>query len=148
MSPTASKSLRAALLLAASSLAGQSMASELIYYPRNPSFGGNPAYGHVLLNSALATKKHKDPDLDLPIDGFREKTPLEQFNETLERQVINRLTTAATAKIIGPNGNLIPGNLETENFIINIADMGNGFLNVTTTDKLTGATTSFIVSSQ
>ena len=146
MTPFRPNSLRAAVLIATASLAGQALASELIYYPRNPSFGGNPAYGHVLLNSALATKTHKDPDLGL--DGFEEQTPLEQFNEALERQVINRLTTAATSKIIGPNGNLIPGNLETDNFIINIADIGNGMLNVTTTDKLTGATTVFMVNSQ
>ncbi len=139
--------LRAAMMLGALSLAGQATASELIYYPRNPSFGGNPAYGHVLLNSALATKTHTDPGLD-DDRGLEEKTPLEQFNETLERQVINRLTTAATSRIMGPNGNLIPGNLETDNFIINVADIGNGMLNVTTTDKLTGASTQFIVSSQ
>lgn len=147
MSPHRHNRLRAAVLLAAGAISGQALASELIYYPRNPSFGGNPAYGHVLLNSALATKTHTDPGLD-SFMGLEEKTPLEQFNETLERQVVNRLTTAATSKIIGPNGNLIPGNLETDNFIINIADMGNGMLNVTTTDKLTGATTAFMVSSQ
>jgi len=147
MSPICSGSLRTVVLIAATSLTGQALATELIYYPRNPSFGGNPAYGHVLLNSALATKTHTDPGLD-DQSAIEEKTPLEQFNETLERQVVNRLTTAATSKIIGPNGNLIPGNLETDNFIIQIADMGNGMLNVTTTDKLTGASTAFMVSSQ
>ena len=147
MTLSRSRSLRAAVLITVGSLTGQAAATELIYYPKNPSFGGNPAYGHVLLNSALATKTHTDPGLDLD-SGIEQKTPLEQFNETLERQVVNRLTTAATSKIIGPNGNLIPGNLETDNFVINIADMGNGMLNVTTTDKLTGATTAFMVSSQ
>lgn len=147
MSPHRSTGLRFTLLVGAASLAGQSLASELIYYPRNPSFGGNPAYGHVLLNSAIATKTHNDPGLD-DARLLEEKTPLEQFNETLERQVVNRLTSAATSKIIGPNGNLIPGSLETDNFTILIADLGNGMLNVTTTDKLTGASTHFIVSSQ
>ena len=147
MSPHRSTCLRMTLLLGAVSLAGQSLASELIYYPRNPSFGGNPAYGHVLLNSAQATKTHKDPGLD-DKNMLEEKTPLEQFNETLERQVVNRLTSAATSKIIGPSGNLIPGSLETDNFTIVIADVGGGMLNVTTTDKLTGASTHFIVSSQ
>ena len=147
MSLFRSRGLRAALLLTAGSLASQAVATELIYYPRNPSFGGNPAYGHVLLNSALATKTHEAPTED-DFRGFEEKSPLEQFNEALERQVVNRLTTAASAKIIGPNGNLIPGNLETDNFIINIADLGNGMLNVSTTDKLTGNTTTFMVSAQ
>lgn len=127
MLPRRSTCLRITLLVGAASLAGHSLASELIYYPRNPSFGGNPAYGHVLLNSALATKTHTDPGLD-DAGLLEEKSPLEQFNETLERQVVNRLTTAASSKIIGPNGNLIPGSLETDNFTILIADMGNGML--------------------
>lgn len=147
MSAPRTHRLRAALLLTAASLTGQAVATELIYYPRNPSFGGNPAYGPVLLNSAIATKTHKDPGLD-DRSGIEDLSPLERFNEALERQVINRLTTAATSKIMGPDGSLIPGTLETENFIINIADIGGGLLNVTTTDKLTGAVTSFIVSSQ
>jgi curli production assembly/transport component CsgF len=80
--------------------------------------------------------------------AIEQKTPLEQFNETLERQVINRLTMAATSKIMGPNGQPIPGTLETDNFIISIADLGGGMLSVTTTDKLTGTSTNFIVSGQ
>ena len=147
MSPFRPQRLRTALFITTVALAGPAMATELIYYPRNPSFGGNPAYGTVLLNSALATKTHKAPGSD-ERGGIEDRTPLEQFNDTLERQVVNRLTTAATSRIIGPNGNLIPGNLETDNFIIHIADLGNGMLNVTTTVKLTGASTAFMVSNQ
>ncbi len=46
----------AGLLLAT----GLGQASELVYSPTNPSFGGNPMYGSYLLGSAQATSKHED----------------------------------------------------------------------------------------
>ena len=41
------------------------------------------------------------------------------------------------------SGNLQPGTVETSTFLINIVDQGNGTLLITTTDKSTGASTSF-----
>lgn len=121
-------------------------ASELIYYPLNPSFGGNPLNGQVLLNSALATNKHTDPNIDEDRYGFEEKTPIEQFNETLERSLISRLAASASSKIVDINGNFIPGTVETQNFTITVADQGSNMLSISTTDRLTGATTVFEVS--
>ncbi|NYT51423.1 curli assembly protein CsgF [Parapusillimonas granuli] len=138
--------LRRALMTAALALAGsQACATPLVYYPLNPSFGGNPLNGPVLLNSALATNKHTNPDLDEARDALENKTPLEVFNETLERSIISRLATAASSKIIGPDGQFVPGTLETDNFTITVADLGNGFLSITTTDKMTGGLTTFQV---
>ena len=137
--------LRCAVLAAACALASPAGATELVYYPFNPSFGGNPLNGTVLLNSALATNRHTDPDLDNANRGIEEKSPLQQFNETLERSIISRLATAASSKIVNADGQFIPGNLETDSFMINIVDLGNGFLSITTTDKLTGGVTTFQV---
>ncbi len=131
------------------SSASVSVASELVYVPTNPSFGGNPHYGNYLLSSAQATSKHKeDMDFKLPggASGTGKKSALEQFNETLERSILSRLAASATADIIG-SGGLTPGTVETGNFIISITDIGNGMLLVTTTDKVTGASTSFQVGS-
>src|SRR5690606_9755193 len=69
-------------------------ATELVYFPLNPSFGGSPLNGQVLLNSALATNKHKDPRVDE--FGLDEQSPLDIFNETLERAVLSQLAAAAT----------------------------------------------------
>lgn len=121
-------------------------ASELVYYPLNPSFGGSPLNGQVLLNSALATNKHKDSDIDHDRYGFEEKTPIEQFNESLERNIISRLSSSASSKIVDAQGNFIPGTVETQNFTISVADSGGGTLSITTTDRLTGGTTIFEVS--
>jgi curli production assembly/transport component CsgF len=123
--------------------AASSYATELVYTPVNPSFGGNPLNGPVLLNSAQAQNNHKDPND--PASQFAEKTPLQQFNDNLERSVVGQLAAAATSSIMGPNGKLTPGTVETGNFRISVIDLGGGRLQITTTDKTTGAVTSFEV---
>ncbi|PLC52650.1 curli assembly protein CsgF [Pollutimonas nitritireducens] len=140
--------MRTALLIASVALASQAAASELVYYPLNPSFGGNALNGSVLLNSALATNKHTDPAADAY--GIEDKTPAQLLNETIERTVINRMATAASGQIMDGNGNFVPGTLETSNFTITVAvsPTNPNNLTITTLDKLTGATTVFNVSNQ
>jgi len=119
-------------------------ASELVYTPVNPSFGGSTLNGSVLLNAAQAQNKTKDPDAPKPLTSTQQ-TSLQQFNDILERSVLSRLASAATSGIMGPTGQLIPGKVSTGNFDIQISDLGGGLLQVTTTDKVTGASTSFQV---
>jgi curli production assembly/transport component CsgF len=123
----------------------EAFATELVYYPINPSFGGNPINGSVLLNSAQATNKHKDPEASSAAGAASQKTPLQQFNDMLERSILGQLASTATSNIIGTGGKLVPGTVETGNFRITIADIGGGLLLVTTTDKVTGTSTSFQV---
>lgn len=124
-----------------------STASELVYYPLNPSFGGSPLNGPVLLNSAQAQNKHTDPGSSAARSALTPKTPLEQFNETLERSILNRLAANASAAISGPGFGLQPGSVETGNFLIDIVDLGGGLLRITTTDKANGTSSSFEVAS-
>jgi curli production assembly/transport component CsgF len=121
-------------------------ATELVYQPVNPAFGGNPLNGPVLLNSAQAQDKHKDPDAlaNSPTAGLNQ-SPLQQFNDMLERAILGQLASAATGGVLS-NGKLIPGTVETGNFKINIVDLGGGLLKITTTDKTTGGTSTFEVS--
>lgn len=116
-------------------------ASELVYHPYNPSFGGSPLNGPVLLNSALATRKHKAPDVESDRFGIEEQSPLDQLNETLERLIVTRMASAASFAILDADGNFVPGTLETQNFIITVTDIGGGKLTVTTYDKSTGSQT-------
>lgn len=116
------------------------LATELVYVPVNPSFGGSPLNGSVLLNAAQAQNKYKEPDLETS-----RKTGLQDFNDLLERSVLSQLASAATSSVLGSNGRLTPGTVETGNFRINIVDLGAGSLRITTTDTLTGQTTSFQV---
>ena len=123
-------------------------ATELVFKPANPSFGGDPANAAALLGSAQATNKHTDPKALSSGFDSQQQTPLQQFNDLLERSILSSLTSAATSKLMTSTGQLIPGTVETGNFKIIIADLGNGTLQVTTTDKTTGGFTTFIVNKQ
>jgi len=123
-----------------SGLAG---ASELVYVPVNPNFGGSPLNGSNLLSMASATNKHGQQS---GLGGSSlNQTPLQQFNQTMERMVLSQLASSATSKLMGQDGKLVPGTFTTENFIITVTDLGGGVLRVTTTEKATGVTTSFEV---
>jgi curli production assembly/transport component CsgF len=124
-------------------LAGGACATDLVYQPVNPSFGGYPANGPGLLATAAATNKHTAGGLGgkSPFD----QTPLEQFNQTLERTVLSQLAAAATSKLMGQDGKLVPGTFSTANFVITVTDLGGGILRVSTVEKTTGVTTTFEV---
>lgn len=138
------KSAGCAAALALAGAAGTAGASEMVYYPINPTFGGSPLNGAVLLNRAQAQNKHKDPE-DEASSIFNERTPLQDFNDMMERSVLNRLASTATQGFIGEDGRLQPGTVQTGNFIIDIVDLGGGTLRVTTTDRVLGTSTSFEV---
>jgi curli production assembly/transport component CsgF len=120
-------------------------ATGLVYVPINPTFGGNPLLGTTLLATAEATNRHKDPASTSALLG---KTPLEQFNDMLQRSVLSQLSSAAIGGVMGSGGKLKPGTVETGDFRVDIVDAGGGMLVITTTDKTTGATTSFQVGGQ
>ncbi len=126
----------ALLLLAAPACAG-----DLLYMPVNPNFGGYPANGPGLLAGASATNKHDGALGRSSLD----QSPLAQFNQTLERMVLGQLASAATSKLTGADGKLLPGTFTTANFVISVLDLGNGTLRITTTDKTTGTSTTFEV---
>lgn len=122
-------------------------ATELVYVPINPNFGGNPLNGPMLLNNAQSQNKYEDEGGTPTASGYTQKTPLQQFNENLQRSILNRLSQAVTGGIVSDTGELVPGTIETTDFIIVIADLGGGVLQITTTDKATGESTSFQVNS-
>ncbi len=116
-------------------------AGSFVYVPKNPSFGGNALNGTVLLNNAQAQNTFKDPDLDEDSSG------LDDFNDSLQRSLLSRLTSTLSQSMVDDEGNLIPGTLETADYIIDIVDQGDGSVSVTTTDKLTGDSTTFVINS-
>ncbi|MDB5960830.1 MAG: curli assembly protein CsgF [Massilia sp.] len=117
-------------------------ATELVYVPVNPNFGGAPNNAAGLLAGASAVNKH---GAQTPGGSLLNQTPLQQFNQTLERMVLGQLASSATSKLMGQDGKLAPGTFTTENFVITVTDLGGGVLRVTTTEKGTGTVTSFEV---
>ena len=80
-------------LIIITTLSFSSQATEIIYTPINPSFGGNPLNANMLLSKAQAQNKHKAPVV--------EKGYAEQFQETLERTYLNRMVREITDMAFG-----------------------------------------------
>ena len=128
---------RAALLLLVSIVqmwaASVVSASELVYTPVNPSFGGNPLNGTYLLNNAQAQNKEKDPD------GYSYEAPsdLERLASSLESRLLGQL--------LADMGNGNTGSIVTDDFSMVVSDDGSGGLVVVITDLATGETTTIAV---
>ncbi|CAE6904350.1 MULTISPECIES: curli assembly protein CsgF [Pseudomonas] len=104
------------------------LATELVYTPVNPTFGGNPLNGTWLLNRAQAQNDYDDPDA-IDRSSFTGTTALERFSSQLESRLLSQLLTNIEA------GNT--GSLSTDSFLIDFVDV-DGALSVQITDKLTG----------
>jgi len=134
------KRILLALVVMASPLA--TPASELVYTPVNPTFGGSSLNGSTLLGQAQAQDKFKDPTT-ASSSLSTQKTALQRFNDNLQQAVLSRIASSVTGGITDANGKLIPGTIQTTSFTIDVADLGSGLLSITTTDKATGQQTSF-----
>lgn len=66
----------------------QSIASEIMYTPINPSFGGSPLNGSFLMNKAQGQNKHKAP---VTVKSYSEK-----FKSSLERAYLSKLVRQIT----------------------------------------------------
>ena len=131
-------SLRHIPVLIVGLYAAGASASPLVYTPVNPSFGGSPLNGSVLLNEATSQNDYSAPHVERsPSDR------LDAFNQALQNAVLNRVSSAVIRNIVDPAGGLIPGTVETQDFLITVTDLGNGLVRVTTTDKTTGQTSTF-----
>ncbi|QOQ83802.1 curli assembly protein CsgF [Comamonas thiooxydans] len=122
--------------------ASAARATELVYVPVNPSFGGSPLNGPTLLGAAQAQNRFKE---ETPVSPLTKQTALDQFNNMLRSAILSRVAFALTADVVGPTGQLTPGTIETTDFSIAITALGGGILQIITTDKTTGQTTQFQV---
>ncbi|GAB2899296.1 curli assembly protein CsgF [Microbulbifer echini] len=121
-------------LLIIFALSCTAFATELIYTPVNPSFGGNPLNGNYLLNNASAQNGKKDPKAGK--SPYSDSSSLDRFTDTLESRLLSQLLTD-----VG-NGN--DGTLVTDDFIVNILDV-DGTLTITITDAVTGELSEIVV---
>ena len=104
--------LRNCLLTAAIALAGVTgaRAQDLLYTPQNPSFGGNTFNYQWLLQSATAQNGLTDPDAqqrDFARSSTR-RTSLDDFTESLNRQLLNSITRQLFDLQIGGGGRRTP----------------------------------------
>lgn len=125
------------IILVALSLQAAAMATELIYTPNNPTFGGNPNNGPVLLQDAQAQNRSTAPTL----------TPLQRFQTNLQQAILNNLANQIKTDLFGTNGTSItPGVYTAGNYTVTVTDNGDGTLTINTYDNTNGASASFTVS--
>ncbi len=131
----AKATMKLTLLAAAIMTPLYALGTELIYTPVNPSFGGNPLNSTILINHANAINDYEDPNAST--FDFEEESSLDRLASSLESRLISQLLAD-----IG-NGNT--GQLETDDFFLNVVD-DSGTLLVQIVDKLTGESTEISVS--
>lgn len=81
-----------------------SVATELIYRPTNPNFGGNPLNSAFLLNQAAEQNKFKDPTAGQ--SSAVQKSELERFKDNLQRAILNQVTRSTTQDLFDEDGNI------------------------------------------
>ena len=109
-------------------------ATELIYTPVNPSFGGSPFNGAWLLQSATLQNKFKEPHL------LREpKSSLERFTEQLEYRVFHQIADRIVKTAFGED-TLQPGEYVFGNYKISVTTDASGITTIIT-EISTGNTT-------
>jgi len=118
-----------ALLLASTNMAA---ASELVYTPINPSFGGNPFNAQWLLDQAQVQNRFKEE---------YEGNLMEDFEERLIRQIFYRMSRIIIDEAFGEYGEPIePGYYEIGNYHIDIST-DEVMITVVIVDITTGDTT-------
>lgn len=112
---------------------------QLVYQPRNPAFGGNTFNYQWMLSSAQAQDTNVDPKAT-PRDQFGfNRNPLDDFAESLNRQILSRLSRELVTRQFGESA-IQDGTYTLGDYQIEIGEGGSG-ISVTIVDTRTGATT-------
>ena len=138
-----SKTRKIILLVFSVFLVSQVSAQDLIYTPINPAFGGNTFNHQWLMNSAQAQNPYKEEDALDPLGS----DPLADFQDRLNRQILNELSRSLVDNILGStgeDGQFQEGTFEIGDFIIEVTEGLNG-VNITIFDLLSGGETSFFI---
>jgi curli production assembly/transport component CsgF len=111
---------------------GSAQATELIFQFTNPSFGGNPLNGSYLLGKAQAQNSQKAPR-----SVVQKPDELDQFADSLRRQILYRLSRDIIDKIFGDDDSLEAGHFELGGFEVNVIEDMEG-INLIITNIETG----------
>lgn len=102
-------------------------ATEIVYQPINPSFGGNPMNGSFLLQKAQSQNAHSAPDSD--------RSFVDRFREALERNIINSLTRRIA------DGEIVEGLYDTGEYTVEVVGQPDGSVIVYITHNGSGEQT-------
>lgn len=124
--------------------ADRASATELVYQPVNPSFGGNPLNGTFLLNQAQLQNDFdkKNSGGSSGVSGFKTATPLEDFQSQLIRRVLSGLADKIVTSALGTTTgtDISTGSFQFGDFSVDVNDTGS-VIQVTIQNQLTGEST-------
>ena len=124
-------------LLASTSAFGQ----DFVYQPQNPAFGGSYLNYSWMLSSAQAQNGFTEEQDDFASRFDRD--PLEDFQQTLNRQILSQITRQITQDQFGEEG-LQEGQYEIGNYQIDVAP-GADDIQINILDTSTGSQTTVSV---
>ena len=116
-------------------------AQDFVYQPINPAFGGNPYNYSWLITSAQAQNIYQE---ESDLFGWGEEgDPLANFQEELNRQVLNSITNEFYKNQFGEDG-LTEGYYRFGSYEIDVSIISDG-MQVRIIDVLTGSETTVII---
>ncbi len=128
-------------LLAGCVFAGGAQASELVYTPINPTFGGNALNASQLQYTATAQK----PDAPTTTTASTQQSASQQFMQMLQSQLYASLANAVATAITGTNAQAA-GTITLNNMQVSWNTIG-GQKQITMTDYTTGQVTTITLPS-
>ncbi len=114
-------------------------AQQLTYKPKNPAFGGETFNYNWMLSAAESQNTYEDPKMEEESSS----TTLDSFEESLNRQILSRLSRELVEKQFGEDG-LSEGNYVIGDYQIEIGNSDSG-LNISIVDNTSGANTNIVV---
>jgi curli production assembly/transport component CsgF len=111
-------------------------AQEFVYQPINPAFGGSPGNTQYLLNTANNQNPFEGGG---GFDRFRDD-PLQNFEDRLQRQVLNQLSREVIQNRFGDIDLTQEGSFNFERFTVDVTPGPSG-INIRVFNKQTGEST-------
>ncbi len=115
-------------------LLAQTVNADLVYQPRNPTFGGNSFNGTFYLSTAQIENQHTPTRT--------ERDAVDDFLSSLERRLLSELSRDITDAIFGDNAQ-DAGSFEVDGVTIDFLNTGEN-INITLTDE-DGTTTELVL---
>ena len=116
-------------------------AQDFTYQPQNPAFGGSYLNYGWMLSSAQAQNGYTAAAED--ISSRFDRDPLQDFEQSLNRQILSRITREVVGEQFGEAG-LAEGQYEIGNYQIDVAPGGEG-IDIKILDTVTGSETTVSV---
>ena len=118
-------------------------AQDFVYTPINPFFGGNTFNYQWLMSSAQSQNIYKAKPASVSAADRYKRNPVDDFAESLNRQILSRLSREIISKQFGEEG-LSEGTYVLGDYQIDVGNSDEG-ITISILDNTTGATTNVTV---